>query len=316
MTRKHWIITVLIIISVAGISRADESSLRSNSDDDTIAQIQARVDALLEENVKLEAEYKLLNENAESLKRAADEYSEKTEKIEREAAQNSEAQEAQEKSTEELQNKIEELQKEITQERQIKARLQNESSQLDQDYNALQKQSASIPQDKEALSKEIKFRQFSFQERDQREALELRDLKNSLKKLEDTEQALLASLKNVKKASSSKEEIKRIKEENKAMQGQIKESNKEIKVKTKANAGLKQKTLSASKSAADEIWQKEKERMALSQYVQELQSQVDALNQSVNAYLADQIKREGLLQEIMQLNEENEALRQRISPTP
>ncbi len=308
MMTKIWIITAFVVLSLAGMSMADDES--------SIAQIQTQVEALLEENAKLEAEYKLLNENARSLERAIDEQSQKAKRAEEQARQNVGVKEVQEKSAAELQQKIDELQKNITAQRQIKARLQNESSQLDQDYKALQKQIASIPQEKEDLAKEIKFKQFAFNQAQEGEALELRDLTNELKRLENAEQKLLASLKNVKKVPSSKEEIKRIKKENKALQRQIQGLKKEIKVKTKANAPLKQKTLSSSKLAADEIWQKEKERLALSQYVEQLQSQVDALEQNINAYLAEQTRREELLQEIMQLNEENEALRQRISPTP
>ena len=137
-------------------------------------------------------------------------------------------------------------------------------------------------------------------------------MQTSLKRLEQEEGLLNSSGKGMGQPSSQNK-LSKIIAQNNLLTQQINELEKKIKKKQKEIVQSKNKNGLASKSTANLVWEKEKEKIALVGNVKDLESQLEALTQTVNHDLAQQAKREQLLEEIMKLNQENDSLKQRIA---
>ena len=314
MNLQKWFLIAFFSLSINTDSRAQSSLMAVDAGDDRTAPIQARIDALLEENDSLESEYKLLFENAQSLNKAIEQCQAEIKPLEEQFNQNIKTKETEEKSSQELKKRSEEINTDLGDKKEKNGRLKSALLELDKEYKMLVTQFNGMQKEKTDLEKEIKFREFSFAQTARTESLEVKDLKASLSRLDQRERELLdASGKKKEMSPSPKNDLNKINQENKRLTKRMNELEEEVKKKKKELTESRNQNALSSRSAANLTWEKEKERVALAQDVKELQSQLDALNQTVNGYLTQQTKQEELLQGIMTLDEENKLLDQRIS---
>jgi len=308
MNLSKWFVIALIVFSPNAELKAQDI----DAENDTMAQIKIQINTLLEENDRLEGEYKLLFANAQSLRQSIEQYQGEMKPLEEQFNQNIKTKEAEQKSLKDLQNGLERIKNDTAEKKKINERLNNESRKLDRGYKILANQSKDLQKETAALEKEIKFREFTLEEERKRESLEIKDLQMSLKKLEQKEGLLNSSGKGMAQPSS-KNKLNKIIEQNNLFTQQINELEKKIKKKQKEIVQSKNKNGLASKSTANLVWEKEKEKIALVSNVKDLESQLEVFNRTVNDYLSQQAKREQLLEEIMKLNQENDSLKQRIA---
>lgn len=283
-----------------------------DAENDSMAQVKTQINTLLEENDSLEGEYKLLFENAQSLRQAIEQRQGEIKELEQQLNKKSETKESNRKFLKELQNGLEKIKNDTAEKKKINERLNSEWLRLDKEYKILGKQFKDSQRKRAVLEKEIKFREFTSGEEDKMESLETKDLQMSLKKLEQ-EEGLLNSFGKGMEQPSSKNKLNKIIAQNNLLTQQIDELEKKIKKKQKEIVQSENKNGLASKSTANLVWEKEKEKIALVNNVKDLESQLEALNQTVNHDLSQQAKREQLLEEIVKLNQENDSLKKRIA---
>jgi len=192
--------------------------------------------------------------------------------------------------------------------------LKGQHMDLNDKERLLELQLADLEYEKRELELELKIKEFRFLAGHRKEAWETQDLRNQLQASIENERALSRMIEESgENAVTGPRRMPFYRRQNKRLTFQIEEAQRKLGFKVRENAILKDKMLYSTKIMDGPIVRKEEQMAMLEADVARLEEEHSVLNEEVNAALVRQKKKKKLIKEIVDLDQENQRLREKIS---
>lgn len=277
-------------------------------------EIKARIAALLVENKKLETEYAAIQKEYAQTKVLVEQHRNEIDMMHQHFLETNRERKDTKKAVKSLRVGQDSMANDILIKQSRIAYLKGELLDMEEKERLWNLQLADLGYQKRQLEMDYKYKNFYSQENQRRQNEELNNLKKELKSLLEQERELKHQISELEtKRESYPYKAQRLTEENKEWEDKIKALQKDLDFKMRENATLREKQSFTVKSAEYTRNQKEQEKVELTEEVQNFQKELDNFNQNVDLSLLRQDRKRQLVQEIINIDKENQQLRDKIT---
>jgi len=289
---------------------------------DLINEVKADIASLLEENKKLEVEYKRLQDQFRELQGNVEQRHQSMKEQEREGIaivtpdydEPVVRKRPRKIRDEQLPGQLDMMENERLMLEGQNSFLTGQHMDLNDKERLLKLQLADLEYEKRELELELKIKEFRHLEGNRKEEWEAQDLRNQLQASIENERELGKIIEESKdNAVTGPRRMPFFRRQNKRLIFQIKEAQKKLDFKVRENTISKDKMLYTSKLMEGPVVRKEEQNAMLEADVEQLEEEYSALNEEVNAALVRQDKKKKLVEKIVDLDQENQRLREKIS---
>ena len=185
---------------------------------------------------------------------------------------------------------------------------------LEETQPARKLQSEDLQYQKKSLEMEAKLKDFSLQQAQSKRAKELSQLKEELQNTIEEKQKLSQAVQDIElKKAQYPPQIEQFKTDNARLEKRLAQLSAQKDLKQKEVELLKTKRMYLTRVMEEERWPKEKEKADLEGKIEQLESQLEALNKTMDTSLASQQNKRKLTEELIKIDSDNQALRDKIA---
>lgn len=279
---------------------------------DPLQGLKAHLANLLDEYERLKKEYAQVYGELSDLKRKLAQDQQERQQRESKAQEQAKKTEEFQKSAQLLTEDVGRLKQEIVDRKSALEILKKDLFSLEQRQNAAKQQLSILQNEKKGLERDVKLKEFSGLQQEQKGNWETDGLKKDLVKSLKRQQELQQKIEQGKKeAVHFKDNAKILEAENSALKVEVSALERQIDNQRKREMPVPQgQALALNPAAVEDILKKkEEEKQQLLLDIQGLESELGLMSQTVDAFLQGQKEAQALLLEIDRLNNENQQLR-------
>lgn len=300
-----------ILLALATNLRAQETPDQGFG---TLDDLKMRVDRLLEENKKLKAEYQDVYAEHQRLQGLTNQYGSQIEKLRDNSKNMENTRKGQKGKLAYLKEDLEKAQGDILLKETKNALLKGNLLDVDDQQRLLKLQYADLEYQKRELEMELQLKTIDVQDKALAQEKELQALKLQLQDSLGQEAQLAYQLKEIETTTvGAPQKAEQLEKENKELESRVMELERQVEFKTKENSLLKDKELLNTKSLENGLSSREEKKKDLQKKVDALEAKYNKLNQDVETSLTDQNKRKELTQKVIEIDKENQNLRDKIA---
>ncbi len=311
MKKYFFILYILLFGGLTCVAQSQEQPQAQNAN--SLMELNDNIKSLAGENQKLEREHTVLEDQFNKLQASVDQEKQTVSQIQEKSSQAKQLEKDQEIVLQKYQGGIKKLGDDLLIQRSRNAYLKAEFLDLDEKQHLRKLQLEDLQYQKKQLEMDWKLKNFAWQEAKARQDKELDVLKRTLKDSAGKLKNLQGQLHTIEQDSAFyPHNIEQLKNANQDLAAQMAELETKTAIQEKENAILKNKKMLMSRATEGQIFPKEQEKAQLKGQVSHLEDELNTLNKNVEDALASQTNIRKLTDELIKVDSQNQALREKI----